>query len=351
MKKNNYHYLFVFIALMLAALIPAARANPAILSVLAWPGYADEDLVKEFEQLTNASVTVTYIDSDAAMWQRVNRNNGQDFDVFAVNTAELQRYIAADLVLPLNRADIPNTARQLPRFREVERVSGLVHDGKLFAVPYTYSEMGLIYDKRQVPEEPDSVAALWDEQYKDKVLLYAGGVHNFSLTSQLMNNVSPFRIAEDQWPEVVGYLIDLRRNASLFYTKPDESVRLFIDEQAALMFANYGMQQVSLLKAAGVDVGYAIPKEGAMAWLDCWAVTRRAKNPKLAEQWINYMLESKPSQALLDRQGLANTVSEVSYLKDSDRIIWLDSVEDEAKRERYWERIISGDRAVKVLAE
>ncbi len=42
------------------------------------------------------------------------------------------------------------------------------------------------------------------------------------------------------------------------------------------MFANYGSQQVQLLKAAGLNVGYVVPKEGALAWLDCWAITRHA---------------------------------------------------------------------------
>lgn len=81
----------------------------------------------------------------------VRTNQGRDFDVFVVNTAELQRYIRQDLVVPIDRKAIPNLARQLPRFRDRRSVPGVEREGKLYAVPYTYSEMGLIYDPQQRP--------------------------------------------------------------------------------------------------------------------------------------------------------------------------------------------------------
>ena len=106
--------------------------------------------VQAFEQRTGSKVEVTLVGSDEALWQKINARNGADFDVFAVNTAELQRYIEARLVQPMDPAAIPNTRRQLPRFRDLGTISGLVHDGKTYGIPYTYAEMGLIYDRSGV---------------------------------------------------------------------------------------------------------------------------------------------------------------------------------------------------------
>ncbi len=344
--------LYLIIFLLWAGISPSALAAEAdrVLRVLAWPGYADADLVRVFEQRTGAKVAVTFIDSDDALWQRVNQNSAQDFDVFAVNTAELQRYIASDLVAPINMAALTNTAQQLPRFRDVANIAGLVHQGLVFAVPYTYAEMGLIYDRQQLQTPPQSINALWDPRWRGKVLLYNGSVHSFSLAAQALGNTNPFKLADQQWPAAVDRLIALRRNALGFYTQPDESVALFQRNHAALMLANYGSQQVKLLRAAGVDVGYAIPKEGALAWLDCWAITRNAKNVKLAQDWINYLLEPAPGSALLERQGLSNTTSTSPYAQPEDRVIWLEPVESAGHRNQLWERIYSGDRASRVLA-
>lgn len=334
---------------MLAMLLPVLACADT-LRVLSWPGYADADLVRAFEARTGHQVNITFIDSDDALWERVQRHQGQDFDVFAVNTAELQRYVQAQLVAPIDVTQIPNTARQLPRFRQFERISGLVHHGQVFGVPYIYAEMGLIYDRQQVKTPPTSIAALWDPQYRGEVLLHNSSTHNFSLAAQSLGASNPFQLTDNAWPAVVTQLIALRRNALGFYTQPDESVALFRQSGAALMLANYGSQQLQLLRAAGVDVGYAISQEGALAWLDTWAITRESKHKSLAHAWINYLLEAEPSQALVTRQGLANTLTEPAQLRASDRLIWLAPVEDSARRQRLWERIYSGDRLAKVLA-
>lgn len=318
--------------------------------VLAWPGYADPDVVKAFEQRTGAKVEVSYIDTDEALWARISKNQAGDFDVFAVNTAELQRYIRQALVVPLQLPSIPNTRRQLPRFQALATIPGIVHDGKAFAIPYTYSEMGLIYDRQQVKEPPSSLKALWDPRYQGKVLLYNGGSHSFSLAAQALDSQTPFALHPSQWERAVQQLIALRRNALTFYTQLDDSVRWFQTRKAALLFANYGSQQFKQLKAAGLDVGYAIPKEGALAWLDCWAMTRGAKDMALAQAWINYTLEDGPGQVLLQRQGLANTTTPSPYLGPEDKLIWLEPVENLERRNQLWARIVSGDRASKVLA-
>jgi len=335
---------------LLAFLAPPTAIAADVLRVLAWPGYADPDIVKTFEQRSGAKVEVTYIDSDEALWQRIAKSRGEDFDVFAVNTAELQRYIHASLVRPINTKAIGNTVHQLPRFRDLKRIPGVVHGDQVFAMPYTYSEMGLIYDRQQIKTAPTSIKALWDRQYRGKVLLYNGGSHSFSLAAQLLGDTTPFHIDAKEWPAAVRQLIALRRNAMAFYTQPEESVELFKSGKAALLFANYGSQQVTLLQKAGLDVGYAIPSEGALAWLDCWVITRGVRNDALAHTWINYMLEAEPAAVLLSRQGLANTRTESPFLRPGDRLVWLEPVESVEQRTKLWERIVSGDRESKVLA-
>jgi putative spermidine/putrescine transport system substrate-binding protein len=144
-------------------------------------------------------------------------------------------------------------------------------------------------------------------------------------------------------------LIALRRNVLTFYSTPEESVELFRDRKAALMLANYGSQQLQLMRAAGVDVGYVIPREGALAWLDCWAITRSVRNKRLAEGWINYMLEAGPGEVLTRRHGLHSTTAEADHRNADDALIWLRQVEDVERRGQLWSRIVSGDSLRKVL--
>lgn len=334
--------------LLLAMAVPAWAAYP-VLRVLAWPGYVEPEVIQSFEQRYRVRVELTLITSDVVLWQKVDGHNA-DYDVFAVNAAELQRDIAAGRVQPLNPEFIPNTRRQLPRFRDLAAIPGLKHGDQAFGIPYTYAEMGLIYDRRQFAAPPATISALWDPRYRGKVIAYDGGTHNFSLAAQSLGLAQPFRIAREDWPRAAERLIALRRNALGFYTQPEESVRLFMRHKAALMFANYGAQQVHLLKAAGADIGYVVPREGALAWLDCWVITRAVSDTALAHAWIDHLLGEQASRLLNVRQGLANTLAEPADRQPGDRLIWLEPPEDTPRREKLWARIRSGDRLSRVLA-
>lgn len=333
------------IALIMLLTLSTASANAEeILRVLAWPGYADPDLVQTFEQRYKVKVEVTFISSDDAMWERLSPGQGAHFDVFAVNTAELQRYIDKGISLPLSPANIPNIEHQLPRFRDLPAIPGLTRKGQVYAIPYTYSEMGLIYDRKAFKEPPESFSAMWDKRFKGRVLAYQASEHNFSLAAMVLGLKNPFQIPANDFSRVSRQLVALRRNLLSFYSSPEEATELFMRNHAVLLFANYGTQQVSMLQKAGADIGYVIPKEGALAWLDCWSMTHGAKNPRLVETWINYMLESSASHALTSRQGLSNTLEEPTTLHPSDKIIWLQRVEDVTKRASLWDRIVSGNR-------
>lgn len=339
--EKYYRCIFLFLVLSgLAA--PACVSAKEVLRVLAWDGYADPEIVSTFEQQTGATVEVTYVNSDDDLWNKL-KNNGRDYDVFAVNTAELQNYINHGLSVPLDMGNIRNHSQQLPRFQNYAAIAGIVHDGKTYAVPYAYSEMGLIYNRKLVKNPPRSFAAMWAPEYRGRVLAYNTSNHNFTLAGQLMGVKDPFHMSNAELNGAARLLVKLRRNVLTFYTTADEAADWFKKYDIALVYANYGTQQVKALKDAGADIGYVIPREGALAWLDCWALSSGVKNRKLAENWINFTLGKSVSEHLTTKHGLANTITPFPESTPSDKIIWLRPLENPARRKLLWDRILSGD--------
>ncbi|MGE8507812.1 MAG: extracellular solute-binding protein [Paraburkholderia terricola] len=320
-------------------------AGDRVLRVLAWPGYADADVVRGFEARYQAKVEVTMVDSDEALWAQMHAKDTPPFDVLAANTAEIQRYTRANLLAPLDLASLPNTKRQLPRFQALSSIEGLTSAGQVYGIPFTYSSMGLIYDRKQIPVAPRSMLELWNPRYRGKVLDFNSAQHNFSFTALALGYAHPFQLDAAQMRVITQKLIALRRNLLTYYTLPEEATAFFIEHKVALMFGNYGTQQVELLRRAGADVGYVIPDEGVLAWLDCWAMTRSASDRTLALAWIDYMLEPEVSGLLPQRQGLANTLTAPVDNNANARIMWIGPVEDIQRREELWTRIVSGDRS------
>ena len=324
--------------------LAAQSSNENVLRVLAWPGYADDDVVNVFESRFHAKVEVTFVDSDEALWSRMHSASPPPFDVLAANTAEIQRYAHDNLLSPLDLSRIPNRRRQLSNFQKLSGIGGLVRNDLAYAVPFTYSSMGLIYDREQVPVAPHSMLELWNPRFRGKVLDFNSAQHNFSFAALALGYRDPFHLTPAQMRTVARKLVDLRRNLLTYYTVPEEATALFVQHHAALMFGNYGTQQVELLRRAGANVGYVVPDEGALAWLDCWAMTRGAGNRGLALEWINFMLEPAVGTLLTQRQGLANTLMPARGADAARHLVWLQPVENIGQREALWSRIVSGER-------
>jgi len=311
------------------------------LRVLTWDGYADKEVVSAFEQRFDVAIELTLVTSDDDLWQKIN---SRSYDVFAVNTAELQRYIDQGLSRPVTMANIPNHARQLPRFQNLQAIPGLTRENDTYAVPYTYSEMGLIYNRKLINTPPQSMSAMWDPAYRGRVLAFNASNHNFSLVGLLRGVSNPFRMPDPELKQAARELAKLRRNVLTFYATAEEATRLFVKYEIALIFGNYGTQQLKALREAGADIGYVIPREGALAWLDCWAITQNSRNPELAEKWINYTLEKAVSETLTQQHGLANTITAPENDSPQNQpIIWLEPILNPLARKTLWDRIISGE--------
>ncbi|MCI5067050.1 extracellular solute-binding protein [Acidovorax sp.] len=334
------------LAVSLGAWRPGLVRAATVLRVLAWPGYADPDLVAVFEKRHGVKVEITTVASDDVLRAKLASPDGPGFDLVAANTAEIARLVDQKMLTPLPVSNIPNTARQLPRFRQLQFIAGITAGGEVYAMPFTYSEMGLVYDRQQFSAPPQSIAVLWDPRWQGKVLAFDGSSHGFSLAA-MYRGLPPFRIDSARFSLLAKDLVALRRNVRSFYSLPEESVELFRKHKVAVMHANYGQQQLKQLRDAGLDVGYVVPREGALAWLDCWAITRRSTQVALAAEWINYMLDPALSREFTRRQGLANTLEEPPALTEDvpmGPIVWLEPVEDETRRAQLWQRIVAGDR-------
>ena len=316
-----------------------APAEAKELRVLAWQGYADDDWVKDFEKQSGAKVSVVFIGSDDEMWAKIKGSEGKDFDVFAVNTGQLQRYIDAKLVTPIDLDKVPNQKNQLPNFADLTKVKGVMRDGMLYSIPYAFDSIGIIYDTDKVSPPPTTMDVLWDPKYKGKVLAYDNGEHNFSFTALTLGIQDPFHLTPEQMEQVKAKLIALKKNVLSFYTTADEALQIYQNNDVALIWANYGQQQVKAMTDAGAHVAYVNASEGALAWLDTWAMTSDVQDKDLAEQWVNFVLQKKIGQQLSERTGFGNTVVPAPSAGEKDKLVWLQLVEDPLKRSDMWNEI------------
>lgn len=309
------------------------------LRILSWEGYADPDWVKGFEAQCDCTVKVVFIGTDDEIWAKIKGSEGKDFDLFAVNTAQLQRYIDAGLTTPYDLDKVPNQKEVLERFRDLSQVTGTMRDGKVMGIPYAFDSIGIIYDTDKVKEAPTSWKVLWDSQYAGKILGYDNGEHNFTITALTMGVEDPFRLTDDELNEAKDKLIEMKRNVLSFYTTADEALQLYQHNDIAVILANFGQQQVKTMLDAGAHIAYVNPSEGSPAWLDTWAMTSGVQDKELAESWVNYVLQKQIGEQLSERTGFGNTVAPFDSAKPGDKLVWLKDVEDPTHRADLWNEV------------
>jgi spermidine/putrescine-binding protein len=94
-----------------------------------------------------------------------------------------------------------------------------------YAVPYLWGTLGILYNEDMVEEEPDSWAILWDEKYKNQILMQNSMRDAFLVplkwkglsvnTDRKEDLLAAQQLLIDQKPLVEAYLVDEIRDAMI----------------------------------------------------------------------------------------------------------------------------------------
>ena len=142
-------------AALIAALVVtgASSRSDRVVNVCSWGEYIDEDLITEFEETTGIRVNYQTAESNEALYSLINMG-GADFDVIVPSDYMIGRLIEEDMLAELNYDNIPNFDLIDDRFKN------LSYDPEnKYTVPYTWSTLGIIYNRDMVDGEITSWSA------------------------------------------------------------------------------------------------------------------------------------------------------------------------------------------------
>ena len=98
---------------------------------------------------------------------------------------------------------------------------------------------------------------------------------------------------------VFAKLTELKPNLLLAAASVAEIQNLMVNREVVLAASYNG--RVYTMQDDGVDVDFAVPKEGAIGAIDYFVVVRNSKNKDLAEKFIDFVLE--PEQQAEHREA------------------------------------------------
>lgn len=157
--------------------------------------------------------------------------------------------------------------------------------GGVYAIPYLWGTTGIGYDSEKIPEV-HSWSALFDERYAGRISVIdsKGDVMDQALLAcgMSINSTDKPRIREEVWPK-------LKAQKQILRAYDSSPAKALIDGQTWIAQIDSG----DLLRARKQkpSLRYVIPEEGAAMWVDYLAIPAKARRPKLARAFIEFMLE------------------------------------------------------------
>ena len=328
-------------AAALAAPYLAGRALAAggTLRLLAWEGYASDDLVKRFEETTGAKVAITYVGSADEMFAKQQASGGADFDAVSFDTSAFARYIDAGLLQPIDMSRLSASGNLLDAFRIVPAIQ---RGDKIYGSPLAWGSLPLIYLKSAFPDTPPDWNAMWDPAYAQQIIMQDDATNCITLGAIVVGVADPFNLTDADFEAVKAKLIAQKPLLLTYFAGFDDGVSIFAQSDVKLMFS-MGEPQLPALKAKGVDAALTIPPNGAIGWLDCWTISSGAKDLDLVHKWIDANLDPLVGQYLSGTLGYGNTTdaaaNDAGNVTYGDKLIWLKTPEDINRRVQVWNEV------------
>lgn len=259
------------------------------LNVYNWGEYIDPEVITMFEKETGIDVVYDEFEMNEEMYSKIE-TGAVKYDVVCPSDYTIQRMIEADLLAEINYDNVPN----IKYIGEDYLKSAESFDpGNKYAVPYTWGTVGILYNKTMVDEPIDSWSAIFDEKYKNNILMInsvrdAMGIAlkylGYSLNSTDKDELEEAtNLLKEQKPLVQSYVVDQVRDK-------------MIGNNAAIGIIYSG--EAIYTQRENPDLEYVVPKEGSNIWIDGWVIPKNSENKENAEKFINFLC--RPDVALLN---------------------------------------------------
>lgn len=296
-----------------------------VVNVYNWGEYISDgsegsmDVVSEFERLTGCKVNYTNFESNENMYSKLS-GGGVSYDVIIPSDYMIDRLIDEEMLLPLNYENIPN-------FRYISKdCRNLYFDPEQkYTVCYNVGTTVLIYNKKLVDEAPDSWNVLWQDKYRDKVLMFNNSRDAFAIAQSVLGK-NFNSVNEQEWNECAALLAKQKDTVNPVYVM-DEVFNLM--ESGEYAFATYYAGDYLLMLDNNEDLGYCYPKEGVNSFYDAMCIPKCTQNKKGAEAFINFMQEpevafenaeyiyyASPNTAVIENEESSLYGSDVIYPKN-----------------------------------
>jgi putrescine transport system substrate-binding protein len=291
------HLVSAILALAVGTL-SSASAQQRVVNVYNWSDYIDPQVLTDFTKETGIRVQYDTFDANETLETKLLAGKS-GYDVVVPTAYFLERQIKAGVFLDLDKSKLPHLANQWP---EISKRLAAYDPGNAHAVNYMWGTTGIGYNVKAARERLGEGAAVdsWDVIFKPEILAKFKDCGVMMLDSP--DDVLPAAlhylgfdsnsVKQEDLDKAAALMLKIRPSVRKFHSS--EYLNGLASGEVCLVLGWSGDVKQAQKRAAeaknGVEIGYAIPKEGAQMWFDNLAIPKDAPHLAEAYAFIDYLL-------------------------------------------------------------
>ena len=282
------------------------------------PGeYLGENVISDFEKQFGVRVIVENFDSNEMMYTKLMA--GDRYDVVIPSDYMIERLMKEDFLQPLDKSLIPNMENM------DDAVRGMSYDPQNdWSIPYFWGSVGLVYNHENVDPaviEREGWEILRNTDYASHVYIYDSERDSFMMAFKAlgysMNTEDP-----DEINAAYEWLLQMNNTMSPVYVT-DEVIDGMMNGYKDIAVVYSGDAAVVLDE--NEDMSFYMPSQGTNIWCDAMVIPQNAENPKLAHEFINYMLTYEAAFDNTETVGYTSPNAEVFEEMTSSEDLYADN--------------------------
>ena len=282
------------------------------------PGeYLGENVISDFEKQYGVRVIVESFDSNEMMYTKLMA--GDRYDVIIPSDYMIERLMNEDFLQPLDKSMIPNMENMS------DAVLGMSYDpDNTYSIPYFWGSVGLVYNHENVDPaviESEGWEVLRNTDYAGHIYIYDSERDSFMMAFKAlgysMNTEDPNEIND-----AYEWLLQMNNTMSPVYVT-DEVIDGMMNGYKDIAVVYSGDAAVVLDE--NEDMSFYMPSQGTNIWCDAMVIPQNAENPKLAHEFINYMLTYEAAFDNTETVGYTSPNAEVFEEMTSSEDLYADN--------------------------
>jgi putrescine transport system substrate-binding protein len=306
--------LLVAMAALFALLCSPAMAQERTVNFYNWSNYVAPGVLEDFTKETGIKVVYDTFDANETLETRLLAGKS-GYDLVVPTAYFLQRQIAAHIFQKLDKSKLPNLANAWP---VVTKQLAIYDPGNQFAANYMWGTTGIGYNVKMVQKilGADAKIDSWDIVFKPENLAKFKdcGIHMLDSADDIFPaalsylGLDPNSTKQPDMEKAADLVIKIRPYVRKFHSSEYLSalatgeICLVVGWSGDIMQARGRAEEAK----SNIEIGYAIPKEGAQMFFDNLAIPADAKNLSEAYALIDYLYRPEVAAKNTDFLSYAN---------------------------------------------